>query len=408
MENDALRVEVNPDGTLDVRDRRSGLLLRRVAELEDTGDVGDEYNHAPPARDARVTSAGARVRAVRLVDPGPLRATLAIDLELPVPAGATEDRSARSDETVILPVSLRVRLDAGSPRLCLSAVVLNRARDHRLRVLFPTGAARVESARADTAFGLVERPARRPQARAVILEEAVSSAPLQSFVDAGDESAGVIVFSEGLMEYEVLAGEEGRVALTLLRSVGDLSRDDLPTRRGHAGPGLSTPGAQCQGRHEFRFAMEPRSAPPAAGELFARARAHAAPPRLASPAGGHGRLPPALSFLRLECEPPGGAVLSACKKADDRDSVVLRLFNPGAVEARVGLELQQPVARAFRTDLRERRLEELPVAEGRVLVSLSAHRIATVELVASRYRPAASVQPKSPNGFSAPPSRASG
>ena len=40
-----------------------------------------------------------------------------------------------------------------------------RARDHRLRMLFPTGAAHVDSARADTAFDVVTRPARRAGAR---------------------------------------------------------------------------------------------------------------------------------------------------------------------------------------------------------------------------------------------------
>ena len=385
MENDSLRVETNPDGTLDVRDKRSGVLLRRSAELEDSGDVGDEYNHAPPALDRRVTNAEARVLAVRLVDPGPLRATLGIDLELPVPAAAASDRRARSEDSVAFPVSLRVHLDAGSPRLCFSATVMNAARDHRLRVVFATGAVGVLTARAETAFGLVERPARRPATEAAVVEEPVSSAPLQTFVDAGDLETGAVVFGEGLMEYEVLAGDEGRLALTLLRAVGDLSRADLPTRRGHAGPALATPGAQCPGRREFRFALEPRSRPPSAGELFARARAYAAPPRLVSPAGGRGRLPLALSFVRIECDPPAGAVLSACKKADDRESLLLRLFNPGAEEVRVTVELpSRRVARAFRTDLRERRQGELAVVEGRAALSLPAHRIQTIELVAAR------------------------
>jgi 2-O-(6-phospho-alpha-D-mannosyl)-D-glycerate hydrolase len=386
MENAFLRVEANADGTLDVHDKRSGVRLRRCGELEDSGDVGDEYNHAPPARDRRVASAEARVLAVRLVDPGPLRATLAIDLELPVPAAAADDRCARSDESVALPVSLRICLDAGSPRLCFSATVDNSARDHRLRVVFATGATGVVAARAETAFGLVKRPARRPAAADPVVEAPVSAAPLQSFVDAGDEERGAVVFGQGLMEYEALPGEEGRLALTLLRAVGDLSRDDLATRAGHAGPAVATPGAQCPGLHEFRFAYEPRSVPPSAGELFASARAYAAPPRLAAPAGGSGRLPPELSFVRIECEPRDSVVLSACKRADDRDSLLLRLFNPGAAEGRVILQLPwRGISRAFRTDLRERRQDELRVVDGGAVLALPSYRIQTVELVAARH-----------------------
>jgi mannosylglycerate hydrolase len=387
MENEILRVEVNADGTLDVHDKRSGVVLRRCAELEDSGDVGDEYNHAPPAQDRRVTSALARAVAVRLVDAGPLRASLAIDLELPVPAAASLDRSARSDKCVSLPVSLRVRLDAGSARLCFSASVENAARDHRLRVVFATGATGEVAARAETAFGVVERPARRLAPERPMLETPVSTAPLQSFVDAGDAERGAIVFGEGLMEYEVLSDSEGRVALTLLRAVGDLSRDDIATRKGHAGPALATPGAQCPGRHELRFAFEPRAEPPPAGALFARARAFTAAPRLASPAGGDGRLACQHCFVRVESEPAEAVVLSACKKAEDRESLLLRLFNPGVDEARVTLDLpSRTISRAFRTDLRERRQEELRIVDGRAVLALPSYRIETVELVAGRAR----------------------
>src|SRR6185503_5271616 len=168
-----------------------------------------------------------------------------------------------------------------------TATVDNTARDHRLRVLFPTGAARVLDARADTAFGTVRRPARRPAPAAPPLEAPVSAAPLQSFVDAGDGRTGATLFSDGLMEYEVLAEAPPRVALTLLRCVGFLSRDDLATRPGgHAGPGLATPGAQCPGRHVFRFAFQPRGAPPSEAALHAAARDFLSPPRVVSPAGG--------------------------------------------------------------------------------------------------------------------------
>ena len=74
----------------------------------------------------------------------------------------------------------------------------------------------------------------------------------RTFVDVNDGKIGLLVANRGLPEYEVIPGEEGvTVALTLLRCVGWLSRDDMHCRRGHAGPGLPTPGAQCLGTHTF-------------------------------------------------------------------------------------------------------------------------------------------------------------
>jgi alpha-mannosidase len=204
-------------------------------------------------------------------------------------------------------------------------------------------------------------------------------------VDAGDARAGVTVFSEGLMEYEVLTDGPPRVALTLLRCVGALSRDDLATRPGgHAGPGLATPGAQCPGRHVFRFAMEPRGQPPSEAALHERARMFLAPPRVVSPAGGDGSLPTRHSFLTFAGAP--GAVLSACKTADDRDGVVVRLFNPGNEPVALTIGAASRIERAFSVDLLEQRGPELPLDDGRARVSLAAKRIETVEIVPARGR----------------------
>jgi alpha-mannosidase len=200
-------------------------------------------------------------------------------------------------------------------------------------------------------------------------------------VDAGDGRSGVTVISEGLMEYEVLADDgEWRVALTLLRCVGDLSRDDLATRQGHAGPGLRTPGAQCPGPHELRFAIVPRAGPPSEAELISGARAFLSPPRMAAPAGGAGRLPLRLSQLSVSST-TGAAVLSACKKAEARESIIVRFFNPAATEARVVVDGARPFGQAFHVDFLERRAREITVQNGRAMLSLAPHRIETIELV---------------------------
>jgi len=93
------------------------------------------------------------------------------------------------------------------------------------------------------------------------------------------EAGGAAVYVHGLNEYDVLLGDAARIAVTVLCCVGDLSRDDLATRpHGHAGPGLSNPGAQCPGRHSFLLAFEPA---PLAVELYAGRAAVVAPPRMA-------------------------------------------------------------------------------------------------------------------------------
>ena len=76
------------------------------------------------------------------------------------------------------------------------------------------------------------------------------------------------------LEVEVKARETGGsgIALTLLRCVGWLSRDDYSSRNGHAGPFLETPGAQMPGRWSYDYAVIPFAAP---DEAAARQQAYA-------------------------------------------------------------------------------------------------------------------------------------
>lgn len=385
IENDLLRIEANDDGTLHVLDKRSGASYPNLLEIEDVGDVGDEYNFSPPANDSRQTTRGGRRAAVHVLAAGPRRSVLRIATALETPRSATADRRGRSAETTTLEAAIEIELDQGSPVVACRLKVDNRARDHRLRVIFPTGARSVTESRADTAFGVVTRAAQRFVSGTPMPEVPVNAAPLQSVVDAGDEKRGMTVLSEGLMEYEVLpaAGDTAAIGLTVLRAVGWLSRDDLATRRGNAGPSLETPGAQCPGAHEFRFAFVPRSEPPDERALCDLGRRFLASPGVVVGTNGprgDSPLERRHSFVSVECDPKHAVALSALKKADDRDSVILRVFNPGdgPVDARATTD--RGLTTAFWTNLREQRQQPLPVKEGHATLTLGPRKIATIEL----------------------------
>ena len=59
----------------------------------------------------------------------------------------------------------------------------------------------------------------------------------------------------GLLRVRAQPG--GDLLVTLLRCVGQLSRDDVPTRPGHAGWPMATPLAQCLGRERIQLALCP-------------------------------------------------------------------------------------------------------------------------------------------------------
>jgi alpha-mannosidase len=380
-ENGYVLLSANADGTFQLTDKSTGIVYRNVAAFEDVADVGDEYNYCPPANDRRVCNRDARLVSARVLTSGPLRTTLRVELEVAVPASASTDRSGRSADTVAIPVTIDASVDMESPRVGFKVSVDNRARDHRLRLLFPTAASRIESARADSVFDVVSRPARQAVPAVIKNEAPVSSAPMISFVSAGDARAGATVIGKGLMEYEIL-DTEPTIAVTLLRAVGDLSRGDLATRpSGQAGPPVATPGAQCIGAHAFELAFQPHAAPPSNAALIAAARAHNVQPGVVIARLGNGTAPLQRSFVRIDAS-AGNVVLSAIKQAEERPTTIVRLFNPGDVVADAVLSLDAPIARAFAVNLLEERQRELMLTDEGIVLQLGPREIQTIEVLA--------------------------
>jgi len=353
IENEYYRVEVDPrQGTLSVLDKGSGRAFRGCNRLVDGGDAGDEYNYSPPHRDPLV-SAPSSPPTITLVEDGPARSTVRVDMSYRLPAGLAGDRESRSPEAVEVPVTSSVSLYPGVGRVEIETTVDNRASDHRLRAVFPTGV-KADVACAGAHFDVVERPVGAPEAPEGGREQPLGTYPQRGFVDVSDGEAGLMLASDGLPEYEALTGGNGvDLALTLLRCVGWLSRGDFQTRQNAAGPVIATPEAQCPGRHVFRYALMPHRGGWEAA--LCQAQWFNNPLRAFETDIHPGELPPEQSWLQVE---PPSLVLSAVKMAEEGSGVIVRLYNvgEGAVEGRV--RPWRPFSRARLVNLNEEALSE--------------------------------------------------
>ncbi len=360
IENEFLVVQADPqDGTLTVLHKESGMLLPGLNRFVDGGDRGDEYNYCPP-EDDNVVDALCAAPVVRLAESGPARATLEVRMLYRVPEGLTAGRMARSRHWVVLSIQTRVSLAAGVPRCDIETEVINTARDHRLRAHFPTPIA-TEHSWAEGHYDVVERGLTLPTDTADWVEHPQPTFPQRAFCGVSDGERGLTIGVRGLPEAEVLQAEDGvAVAVTLLRSVGWLSRDDLSTREGHAGPGLPTPDAQCLGHHTFHYSVIPHVG--GWERAFRQAHAFETPMRGVPTSLHRGTMPSTDSLLRVQ---PESLVATAVKGAEDGEGVIVRVCNYAdrAVDAEV--EVPWPIRGAERVTLAERPVEVLPVAGGR-------------------------------------------
>jgi alpha-mannosidase len=375
IENEFLIVDVDhATGTLTLTDKTTGTVFAGLHQFVDGGDRGDEYNYCRPEHD-RLVTAPATPLSVRLVESGPDCQTLEIGQSYRVPARLGDDRAQRSDDLIPLSITTRISLSRGVPRLDLVTSVENRARDHRLRVHFPTPI-RTGVSHAEGHFDVLTRPLSLPQHTEDWPEQPVPTHPQRTFVDVNDGQVGLLVANRGLPEYEVMPGQEGvTIALTLLRCVGWLSRDDLHCRRGHAGPGVPTPGAQCIGTHVFEYALVPHKG--GWEKAYAQAHAFNAPLRAVTVSASRGPLPAALS--PIEASPPGFC-LSAIKQAEDGQGLIVRGYNVTQRPLEVVLRLARTWRRATRVNLNEEPQEELALEGNSVRFVAQPKQIVTVQL----------------------------
>jgi alpha-mannosidase len=268
-------------------------------------------------------------------------------------------------------------LYAGSPLLRCTIEVDNAATNHRLRLRVPTGRADSYSV-AGGPFGPVRRAVRVTDTGRYPREAPVTTAPAHRFVAVAGGEGGLAILAPGFVEYEHTPG--GDLVVTLLRCVGQLSREDLSTRPGNAGWPTATPGAQCIGRERLQLALAPMSAEDLerAAPLTALWEDAFVPPRAIWLRQATELDPPATA-LRLEGE---GLVFSSLKPAAEGDGIVFRCYNATASAVAGRVVFATPVAAVARARADECEPQPLPLGDNGLSVPFAAgaHEIVTLLL----------------------------
>jgi alpha-mannosidase len=393
MENTFLSVSINPNGTLNLTDKCSGQSYSDLHFFEDVESVCGEYNHYTSPNPQVFTSLSEPAR-ITLVESGPICATFKIELEMLLPEAATEDVQGRSEKLVPCPITTYVTLSAHSRRLDFRTIVDNRAKDHRLRVRFPTGI-RTDSVHAEGQFHVIQRNIQLPDATGWA-EPPVPEHPHQTFVSLTDGQRGFTLINKGLPEYAAenppptpsthpwpLRGGEGgekteegvTLSLTLLRSVGWIGREFFVT----AAYKIPTPDAQCLGRQEFEYALVLHEEVWRDAKVWRMAHGFNAPFEVAESSLHAGSLPKESSVISLQ---PDELIITAIKKSENDDALVIRLYNISDKLTTGRLTLFSPLQKAMVTNLLEEFVEEIPISnDAKVLVfPVKGHQIVTLKI----------------------------
>ncbi|WP_048746821.1 alpha-mannosidase [Paenibacillus sp. P22] len=384
LDNGLLRAEVAEDGSFALSDLRTGRVYTGLGVYEDSGDIGNEYMFMAPKGVEPLTTKGLQA-SVRVAEDAPYRAALEIVHEWELPASADEllereqreivyfpERQAgRSEQTVKLRLTTTLSLERGSRRLDIVSSFDNQAKDHRVRMLFPTD---LETS-VHTADSIFEAALRDNEPSAEWTNP--SNAQHQTaFADvsgltADGERAGLTVANSGLNEYEVLRDGRNTIAVTLLRSTGELGDWGW----------FPTPEAQCIGPHEARLALIPHGGDGAAEGAYAEAYQFETPWTTAQTGIHGGTLRPVDAALAWE----GEALAFSAFKVNAVGDVMARWYNLKREPAKLAVQAPAGASGWYKSGVLEQaetasgldagRRAELPAGPAEIVTLGFSHRL---------------------------------
>ena len=358
LENSKLKVSVNPNGTIDVLYKKTGKLYKGLNYLTSQGEVGNAWKHVAPEPDKKFTSLGESA-SIAVSENGPLVGAITVKLDFSVPKDCEK---TQNPELVKLPVEIVYTLKADDDSIGIKVKLDNKAKDHWLRVNFPTEI-KTEVSIADSHFDIVKRSVKIPDSTGWV-EQAFGTHPLRTFATVTDGENGLAVMPKGLFEYEVFENDS-TLALTLIRACRiklAVSEEKMTE--------LDDEGVQCPGERSFEYALnfyedDYESLPNKAADIFA-------PVKCAASGRGKGDLPKSQSVLSIDNTK---LHVTAFKNAEDESGIIVRLYNPTETEQIFSFGSDKAIKKVTLCKMNE---EEVSVAS--VKNTIAAKKIGTYKL----------------------------
>jgi alpha-mannosidase len=210
-----------------------------------------------------------------------------------------------------------------------------------------------------TQFGVIDLPGEKTlQSRHKI--------PSLSWISCEENDRGLAILTQGVPINEI---EGGIVYCTLLRSVSVLSADGI------SGPLIPTPQAQEPGLHEYSYSIYPYGGDWREAQIHRRAFETSQALRAVPLNNRPDR--PLLTSFQLE---PDNLVLSALKRAEDGDGLVMRFFETTGRACEARITFPASIKRATVVNLIEDEERKLKMVKNRARMGVGPFEIVSLKL----------------------------
>jgi alpha-mannosidase len=359
-------------GIVQILDKESGLLIQGN-ELFIDDEIGDLYHHRSRFADLIKSESGMGFQYGSFkpksfkIEKGALKWKIVFENEyycLTWPYRLKHRFPPRLYKYKTLDIHKEVILFRDIPRIEFITRIDNKYPNIRLSMKFDTGIHRKVYFR-ETQFGVIPEPTEYLTKREDAKPTGIPN--FMSWFDLSDGIRGITFMNKGLPAVWI---DSGSVYIRLLRSVSGLSADGI------AGPLVPTQDALELKPYTFEYALQFHKGDWRQSEMYNKAQEFEHTP-LCIQSNSKGDLPAGLSFLEIS---PNNFVLSALKRAEDSDEVVLRFFETKGVATKGEIKTFKQIKRATIVDLLEREEREIPAHGGQLNLEVNPFEIVTLKL----------------------------
>lgn len=309
-ENEFLRLEIEQNGELRIIDKKSDAVYSGLNRFIDDGETGDGWWHMAPNNDVIINSFGTDAMIEKIAD-GPAKVSFRITKKLSLPKEYNEYTHMRSDERTVLLIVSEVTLKADASNVEVLTEIENSVKDHRVRLKLPTQI-KSDTYFAGQAFYCCERTTKIPTENKKYYEAELSEKNMNGIVGMRNKNGTGLAFvsAEGL--HECAAHENGDIYITLLRSFHNvfLHPDAV--------------NSQLQQKLTYRYSFVLLRKDTEYCDLLKMQNSLANIDLMSFCKTPTNYKPEEKSYLHVE---NSHIILSAFKVAEEKDGVVVRLFN---------------------------------------------------------------------------------
>lgn len=367
MENNHIKVTILENGSLEIYDKITNSTYTGLCVLSDDGEIGDGWYHTNPINDFTVFSSGGGCE-IKKTEDGISRCTFTVTKHMNVPKDMVYDKLGcrRNSETVCLEFIFKISLSKDSRMVEVEMEFDNKAADHRLRLMLPTGI-KSDKYFASQAFYFCERSTGMDMTTQNFRETDQYEKSTNGIVGVRDSEDKGLAFISPVGIHECSALKDGTMFLTLLRSFTKTTRTNGETR--------------CRENKilKYKFAIAPLDKTVSKNDLLKmRDILWYTPITTIYEADENTKLTLPKSYITVSGKDISTSIIKCAQ--DSESAIIVRVFNVSGNSADGFINTAFEVKKAECINLNEEYISDAEVKDNKILFSLGAYKIATFKI----------------------------